>query len=117
MSVENLAKVFGPTVVGYSVEKGDLQQCLNESTKQEIVSFWSQSLILIDRISVDFQVMTSLLNLPADYWSRLIDSDDMLPLIMDLNTPEGRPGENFNYSIKQAHRVHTYVIRFDIHSF
>lgn len=70
MPVSNLARVFGPTVVGYSANDAATVANLQAETRMQA------------------QVMEALLNLPADYWSQFLnwDSDD------SIHTPEMKPG-------------------------
>ncbi|KAG0419850.1 hypothetical protein HPB47_003844 [Ixodes persulcatus] len=70
MPITNLARVFGPTVVGFSVEDIDLVPNIHLETEKQA------------------QVMESILNVPAEYWKTYMDveSDD------DLGTPELKPG-------------------------
>uniref|UniRef100_A0A915JPW8 Rho-GAP domain-containing protein n=1 Tax=Romanomermis culicivorax TaxID=13658 RepID=A0A915JPW8_ROMCU len=72
MSAENLAKVFGPSIVGYSSEQVDLARGLEEASKQEMV-------------------IISLLSLPSDYWNRLVNWGDTMPLIIEPSLFETRP--------------------------
>lgn len=54
MSIENLATVFGPTVMGFSsMEIHNDQAIFSESIIQK-------------------EVMENLLNIPTDYWARFI---------------------------------------------
>ncbi|XP_042148319.1 rac GTPase-activating protein 1 isoform X1 [Ixodes scapularis] len=70
MPITNLARVFGPTVVGFSVQDIDLVPNIHLETEKQA------------------QVMESILNVPAEYWKTYMDveSDD------DLGTPELKPG-------------------------
>lgn len=70
MPVSNLARVFGPTVVGYSVNDAAAVSNLQAETRMQA------------------QVMEALLNLPGDYWAQFLnwDSDD------SIHTPEIKPG-------------------------
>ncbi|CAH0548067.1 unnamed protein product [Brassicogethes aeneus] len=54
MPIGNLAKIFGPTIVGYSCEDPDPGNLLTETRQQA-------------------QVMEALLYLPSEYWSSFID--------------------------------------------
>jgi hypothetical protein len=47
MPAANLAKVFGPTIVGYSSSEGELTQMFAETTKQHKVSLVSILLHLL----------------------------------------------------------------------
>ncbi|XP_074659004.1 rac GTPase-activating protein 1-like [Tubulanus polymorphus] len=57
MPISNLAKVFGPTIVGYSTQKPEPLQMINETRRQAAV-------------------METLMNISSDYWSELINDDD-----------------------------------------
>ncbi|XP_063925779.1 rac GTPase-activating protein 1-like isoform X2 [Zophobas morio] len=54
MTVTNLAKVFGPTIVGYSSDNPSANALLEETTQQLVV-------------------MENLINIPSDYWSTFIN--------------------------------------------
>jgi Rac GTPase-activating protein 1 len=40
MPISNLAKVFGPTIVGYSTSEPEPMQMINETKKQAAVCYW-----------------------------------------------------------------------------
>lgn len=54
MPVGNLAKVFGPTIVGYSSQDPDPSVMLTETRQQAVV-------------------LEYLLNLPGDFWSKYVN--------------------------------------------
>ena len=56
MSIDNLAKVFGPTVVGYSVPNPQPTQMISETQPQQ-------------------DVMTSLLEHNTDYWTDILSGN------------------------------------------
>nr|KAG5697306.1 hypothetical protein BaRGS_004972 [Batillaria attramentaria] len=58
MPITNLAKVFGPTVIGYSCPEPEPMQMINETRKQAMV-------------------MEKLLELPADFWCQILDVDEV----------------------------------------
>ncbi|GFN78126.1 rac GTPase-activating protein 1 [Plakobranchus ocellatus] len=58
MPANNLAKVFGPTVVGYSCSEPAPMQIMTETRRQN-------------------QVMERLLEIPRDFWSDLLCVDEM----------------------------------------
>ncbi|KAM7285270.1 rac GTPase-activating protein 1 [Ixodes scapularis] len=70
MPISNLARVFGPTVVGYSMPDIDLVPNVHLETEKQA------------------RVMESILNIPSEYWKTYMDveSDD------DIRTPELKPG-------------------------
>lgn len=71
MSIDNLAKVFGPTMVGYSVANPDPMQMIAETKQQQ-------------------DVMTSLLDLSSDYWTDVLTNrSDVDSLeILSIHTPD-----------------------------
>lgn len=56
MPITNIAKVFGPTIVGYSSANPDTYAIYTETVLQ-------------------FTVLESLLNIPTDYWSQYLNVD------------------------------------------
>ncbi|XP_013403957.1 rac GTPase-activating protein 1 [Lingula anatina] len=75
MPASNLAKVFGPTVVGYSTPEPEPMQMINETKKQA-------------------KVMEVLLQISSDYWVNFIQADDepMCPgLLRTPQTPDPVP--------------------------
>lgn len=68
MPANNLAKVFGPTVVGYSVSEPEPMQMINETRKQQMV-------------------MERLMSISADYWTRFINIEDTV-FPMEHGTPQ-----------------------------
>lgn len=56
MPLSNLAKVFGPTIVGYSSPEPDQHTIYTETVIQA-------------------NVMARLLNVPTDFWSRYVNVD------------------------------------------
>ncbi|CAG9813671.1 unnamed protein product [Phaedon cochleariae] len=68
MPKENLAKVFGPTVVGYSSEDPDPNRVFQET--RDIV-----------------KVMECLLDLPSDYWSRFVNVTSKPTVVKLQQTP------------------------------
>jgi hypothetical protein len=69
MPVGNLAKIFGPTVVGYSCPEPEPSDMLKETKKQA-------------------QVMEKLINVPMDYWNRFINPADENTDINVCDTPK-----------------------------
>ncbi|KAL8598326.1 hypothetical protein ACOMHN_047647 [Nucella lapillus] len=70
MPVTNLAKVFGPTVVGYSCPEPEPMQMINETRKQAMV-------------------MEKLLELHTDFWCQILDVDDISLYPADtVSTPD-----------------------------
>lgn len=73
MSLSNLAKVFGPTIIGYSVPvqaNQDPMQMISDIKKQQLV-------------------LERLLTISSDYWMNFINADDGRKLSY-LNTPGPR---------------------------
>lgn len=68
MPISNLARVFGPTIVGFSANDMTAVPNLLAETEQQA------------------QVMEALMSVPADYWEQLLDVDTD----EDLDTPETR---------------------------
>ncbi|RZB89838.1 rac GTPase-activating protein 1 [Asbolus verrucosus] len=68
MSVSNLAKIFGPTIVGYSSEDPDPSELLHETLQMNIV-------------------MEHLINIPSDYWLSFINVENTLPPSRLQQTP------------------------------
>lgn len=68
MPISNLARVFGPTIVGFSANDMTAVPHLLAETEQQA------------------QVMEALMSVPADYWAQLLDVDSD----EDLGTPETR---------------------------
>lgn len=73
MPKENLAKVFGPTIVGYSEIDPSHSTMLTETSQQE-------------------QVMKRLLSIPADFWQNLLSLDVPEVFHAHTKTPEVIPG-------------------------
>lgn len=57
MPASNLAKVFGPTIVGYSAPDIDAQTMLKETRKQQAV-------------------LETLLGMPQDFWTKFVYRQD-----------------------------------------
>lgn len=74
MPIVNLAKVFGPTIVGYSSKEPSDSNILNETTHQE-------------------QVMRRLLSIPADFWQNLLSLEVQEVFHPHTKTPEITPGK------------------------
>lgn len=72
MPASNLAKVFGPTLVGYSVPEPDPATMLTETRQQQLV-------------------MEKLLEISTDYWNTFINVTDenVYQGVQQLPTPEG----------------------------
>jgi hypothetical protein len=60
MPISNLAKVFGPTIVGYSGADIDAQTMLKETKKQQAV-------------------LETLLSMPNDFWTKFVYRQDEKP--------------------------------------
>lgn len=56
MPISNLAKVFGPTLVGYSCQEPSVMSMLSETKNQAAI-------------------VESLLRIPSDYWANFVNSD------------------------------------------
>lgn len=74
MPKDNLAKVFGPTIVGYSEIDPSHSTMLTETSQQE-------------------QVMKRLLSIPADFWQNLLSLDVPDVFQTHVKTPEITPGK------------------------
>lgn len=66
MPISNLAKVFGPTLVGYSSQEPTATSMLSE-TKTQVA------------------IVESLLKIPSDYWANFVNPDN---LNFDIGTPK-----------------------------
>lgn len=78
MPISNLAKVFGPTVVGYSKQEPDNMAILGETYVQQNVSIFKRfSYIKIQdtKLFSFSQVMEMFLNIPTDFWISFICED------------------------------------------
>ncbi|KAG8198750.1 hypothetical protein JTE90_023513 [Oedothorax gibbosus] len=73
MPKDNLAKVFGPTIVGYSEIDPSHSTMLTETSQQE-------------------QVMKRLLSITADFWQNLLSLDVPEVFHPQIRTPEITPG-------------------------
>ncbi|CAL1531747.1 unnamed protein product [Lymnaea stagnalis] len=69
MPASNLAKVFGPTIVGYSCPEPEPMQIMTETQKQN-------------------QVMERLLEIPTDFWSDVLNVDDISLYPAGTYTPD-----------------------------
>ncbi|CAH1789295.1 unnamed protein product [Owenia fusiformis] len=80
MPAANLAKVFGPTMIGYSTPEPEPMQMINETKKQATV-------------------MEGLLSISSDYWSNFINVEEEPMYIGDgrdtPQTPEPRQGPSY----------------------
>lgn len=65
MNKSNIARMFGPTLVGYSSQNLSPQSMVTETSKQH-------------------KLMERLLDLPADYWCRIIESS-----LIEIDQPPG----------------------------
>ncbi|CAD6220394.1 GSCOCG00005036001-RA-CDS [Cotesia congregata] len=65
MPISNLAKVFGPTLVGYSSQEPSASSMLSETKTQAAI-------------------VESLLKIPSDYWANFVNPD----CINDIGTPQ-----------------------------
>lgn len=74
MSIENLALVFGPTIMGYSSHEIDECTFRAESSVQKDVSSFEIhiSVLTISLKMFQLQVLEKLLTIPTDYWARFI---------------------------------------------
>uniref|UniRef100_A0A674P6K9 Rac GTPase-activating protein 1 n=1 Tax=Takifugu rubripes TaxID=31033 RepID=A0A674P6K9_TAKRU len=68
MDAGNLARVFGPTIVGHSVSNPDPMTILQDTKRQP-------------------QVVERLLSMPVDYWSQFVNTENV-SLLGPLTTPE-----------------------------
>ncbi|ENN72549.1 hypothetical protein HUJ04_001171 [Dendroctonus ponderosae] len=68
MPIENLAKVFGPTIVGYSSDNPSTETLISETMKQ-------------------IKVLDCLIRLPGDYWARFVDVAPEPPTSGLIQTP------------------------------
>jgi Rac GTPase-activating protein 1 len=77
MPISNLAKVFGPTIVGYSTDDMDAMRMVQETRMQQNVIL-SLTVIFVQwaLINLDIsQVMTELLTIPSDYWDNFLNKE------------------------------------------
>ncbi|XP_048245116.1 rac GTPase-activating protein 1-like isoform X2 [Haliotis rufescens] len=68
MPISNLAKVFGPTLVGYSTPEPEPMQMINETRRQNMV-------------------MENLLELSGEFWVKFLNIEDTSLYPLDPNTP------------------------------
>lgn len=77
MPPTNIAKIFGPTLVGYSSNDPDQHAIFTETLIQASVSIFIYSYkFSINSKSIFtfyFQVMEMLLKIPADYWEQFVN--------------------------------------------
>ena len=71
MPLSNLGKVFGPTLVGYSVGDPTPEQMLRETADQQLV-------------------MSKLLSISRDYWEKFTVADNLFPPRGEFASPLGR---------------------------
>ncbi|KFD57812.1 hypothetical protein M514_01482, partial [Trichuris suis] len=96
MPISNLARIFGPTILGSPSETMSVPEMVEESTKQE-------------------KVMAVLLSLPRQYWTQYVNISETVPLVGDRsvaggNTPNYRSIISSNtstWSIRNASRLKT----------
>lgn len=69
MSTDNLAKVFGPTIVGYSVAQPEPSQMISETRPQQMV-------------------ITALMELDADYWEEVLAGNNSEVTSMEYDIPQ-----------------------------
>lgn len=80
MPVSNLARIFGPTIIGYSCPEPDPEMALKQLKKQhsvgEFIVFQTHS-ILFNEVSffIVIKTMEKLLQIPSDYWTRYVDAE------------------------------------------
>lgn len=77
MPIDNLAKVFGPTVIGYSSADPDHHAIFSETAIQKDVrkTVILVFLHLLMIFATLFQVMENLLKLSTEYWELTINPD------------------------------------------
>lgn len=80
MPITNLAKVFGPTLVGYSCQEPSPKSMLTETKSQVAVRYLCQIYFhrlrgIIVRFS--FQIVENLLEIPSDYWANFVNSEGL----------------------------------------
>lgn len=80
MGTSNLAKVFGPTIVGYSSADPEPMQMISETKKQQMV-------------------MECLLHISNDYWENFLNIEDDAMPARDFTTPQTPEGRPAPYSI------------------
>ncbi|ELU10445.1 hypothetical protein CAPTEDRAFT_161236 [Capitella teleta] len=73
MPGSNLAKVFGPTMIGYSSLEPEPMQMINETRKQQLV---------VER----------LMSISTDYWTRFLSADDVTFHAQEHGTPQTPEG-------------------------
>ncbi|KAK7111103.1 rac GTPase-activating protein 1-like isoform X2 [Littorina saxatilis] len=73
MPIGNLAKVFGPTLIGYSCPEPEPMQMISETRKQAMV-------------------MENLLQLETDFWCDILDVEDMSLYPADMPCTPDSPG-------------------------
>lgn len=89
MPISNLAKVFGPTIVGYSSSNPSADNLLTETRQQNMVNLWQfhacmYMAIYFFRI---LQAMEAIMSLPTDYWSSFVNLCETQPTPRLQQTP------------------------------
>ena len=89
MPLSNLGKVFGPTLVGYSVGDPTPEQMLRETADQQ-------------------QVMSKLLSISRDYWEKFTggDNENLFPR-GEFGTPLGRTSAGMQHSMSRRRSIIT----------
>lgn len=77
MPISNLAKIFGPTILGYSSLEPDQHAIFTETMIQANVSAPQVEFFELIRLieCICCQVMQHLLDIPTDYWAGFINVD------------------------------------------
>uniref|UniRef100_A0A5S6QG29 Rho-GAP domain-containing protein n=1 Tax=Trichuris muris TaxID=70415 RepID=A0A5S6QG29_TRIMR len=96
MPICNLARIFGPTILGGNCDTMSVPEIMDEAAKQE-------------------KVMAVLLSLPRQYWMQYVNISETVPLVADRSvagggTPGYRSVINSNtstWSIRNASRLRT----------
>lgn len=83
MPISNLAKVFGPTLVGFSSQEPSPTSMLSETKNQVAVCIYHVYIVLIQRVTLFtnfyyiFQIVESLLKIPSDYWANFVNPENL----------------------------------------
>lgn len=106
MPISNIAKVFGPTIVGYSSVDPDQYAIYTETMIQASVSIYSlcvlYSIIIYNLLNIlfyffnRFQVMENLLSIPSNYWSKFSNVDNR-------NKMDNADTNNYGSSLKRQY--------------
>lgn len=78
MPISNISKIFGPTIVGYSIPEPDFGNMLSE-TRQQV------------------SVVEHLLKIPSDYWLTLINVHGLQPRPIVTELKQTISTDSLNY--------------------